>query len=149
MRSPTPGYLVWRLSVTWRTAVDAAIAHLDLTHARYSLLSTLRGMNDEGRVPTQREIADHTGLDPIYVSKLARTLADQGFLRRTTDPHDSRAVRLLITDRGTEVIDPAIAIVRALQDDLLAPLGGVGSPATAEFTRTLALLLDRPREDPS
>jgi hypothetical protein len=40
---PTPGYLVWRLATKLRTAVDSAVGPLGLTHAQYSVLSTLRG----------------------------------------------------------------------------------------------------------
>ena len=30
----TPGFLVWRLSMKWRVAVDRAVAPLGLTHAQ-------------------------------------------------------------------------------------------------------------------
>jgi hypothetical protein len=46
---PTPGYLVWRLSMKWRVAVDRALAPLGLTHAQYVLLASLYGMEREGR----------------------------------------------------------------------------------------------------
>jgi len=65
-----PGYLVWRLAMKWRVAVDRALAPLGLTHAQYVLLASLYGMKQP---PTQRELADHTGLEALYVSKLART----------------------------------------------------------------------------
>ena len=54
---PTPGYLVWRLSMKWRVAVDRALAPLGLTHAQYVLLASLYGMERAGRRPTQRDLA--------------------------------------------------------------------------------------------
>jgi MarR family transcriptional regulator, organic hydroperoxide resistance regulator len=78
----TAGYLVWRLSMKWRAAVDAAVAPLGLTHAQYSVLASLRGMTYAGQRPSQRELADHTGLDPIYISKLARALEKSGVVAR-------------------------------------------------------------------
>lgn len=68
----TPGFLVWRLSMKWRVAVDRAVAPLGLTHAQYSLVASLYGMHRTGLRPSQRQLADHTGLEPLYVSKLAR-----------------------------------------------------------------------------
>ena len=65
---PTPGYLVWRLSMKWRVAVDRAVAPLGLTHAQYVLLASLYGMEREGRRPTQRELADHLGLDESTIA---------------------------------------------------------------------------------
>ena len=65
--APTPGFLVWRLSTKWRTAVDGRWP-LGLTHAQYSLISSLLAMHERGLKPSQRELADHTGLEPLYVS---------------------------------------------------------------------------------
>lgn len=70
----TPGFLVWRLSMKWRVAVDRAVAPLGLTHAQYSLVASLHGMQRSGLRPSQRHLADHTGLEALYVSKLARAL---------------------------------------------------------------------------
>lgn len=139
---PTPGFLVWRLSMKWRVAVDRALAPLGLTHAQYSLLASLRGMEKAGRQPTQRELADHSGLEALYVSKLARTLEADGLIERTRDVQDTRAVRLGLSNRGREDVKAAIEVVHAVLDRLVAPLGGLDSDATDEFSRQVRLLLD-------
>src|SRR5208283_458723 len=118
----TPGYLVWRLSMKWRTAVDSAVAPLGLTHAQYTVLSSLRGVTRLGNSPSQRELAGHTGLDPIYISKLARALEKTGLIERVPDANDTRAVRLTITKEGISVIDRAIVIVRDLLEQLTSAL---------------------------
>lgn len=141
---PTPGHLVWRLSMKWRVAVDRALAPVGLTHAQYVLLSSLYGLGREGRRPSQRELAEHTGLEPLYVSKLARSLEADGLIERVRDPDDSRAVRLGLSDRGDETVRPAIATVQRLLDRLLAPLGGRDDPRTAALVRDLTALLDVP-----
>ncbi|MYS83348.1 MarR family winged helix-turn-helix transcriptional regulator [Embleya scabrispora] len=140
----TPGFLVWRLSMKWRVAVDRAIGPLGLTHAQYSLLGSLYGMERSGRRPSQRELADHTGLEALYVSKLARALESAGVIERTRDATDSRAIRLALTEHGREVTGRAIAIVRDLHEQFLAPLGGPGSPRSRAFAAELAALLDAP-----
>lgn len=142
--SKTPGYLVWRLANKWRVAVDRALAPLGLTHAQYVFLASLFGMAREGRLPSQRELADETGLEALYVSKLARGLDADGLIQRTRDTVDTRTVRLTLTDRGREVVEPAIAEVAVLLDRLLAPLGGRDGERTSAFVRDLALLLDTP-----
>lgn len=141
---PTPGFLVWRLSMKWRVAVDRALAPLGLTHAQYSLLAPLFGMQRAGEQPSQRRLADHTGLEPLYVSKLARAAESAGLVQRTVDPADTRAVRLSLTAEGLAVTRQAIAIVRELHDRLLAPLGGLHGRRTAVFTRQLTSLLAVP-----
>src|SRR5882672_7682555 len=92
--SPTIGSLVWRLSMKWRAVLDRAVAPLGLTHAQYSLLASLYGLTRSGARPSQRELADFSGLEPMYVSKLARTLERAGLVERSENPSDPRAVEL-------------------------------------------------------
>lgn len=142
----TPGFLVWRLSMKWRVAVDRAVAPLGLTHAQYSLVASLYGMQRSGERPSQRRLADHTGLEPLYVSKLARALESAGLLERTRDPRDPRAVQLALTEQGRVVTRRAIEVVHGLLQQLLGPLGGLDSARTREFARELTALLDAPLE---
>jgi DNA-binding MarR family transcriptional regulator len=142
--APTPGFLVWRLSMKWRTAVDRSVAELGLTHAQYSLLAALHGMQRAGLQPSQRQLADQTGLEPIYVSKLVQALSHAGLLERRSDPHDARAVQLTLTRRGRDTAERAIGIVLELQQQLTAPIGGVRSTRTRAFVRELETLLAAP-----
>ncbi|MFJ6569107.1 MarR family winged helix-turn-helix transcriptional regulator [Streptomyces sp. NPDC091292] len=148
LEGATPGYLVWRLSMKWRVAVDRALAPLGLTHAQYVLLSSLFGMRRAGLHPSQRELADHTGLEALYVSKLARSLESDGLVERTRDPADTRAIRLALTERGEAAVRPALTAVQALVDQLLDPLGGQDTRRTATFVHDLTTLLNAPL-DPS
>lgn len=145
--SPTTGYLVWRLSIKWRAAVDRALAPLGLTHAQYSLLASLYGLSRSGARPSQRELSDYCGLEPMYVSKLARALEGGGLVERAGNPADPRAVQLTLTERGVAVIVPAISRVAELQEELTAPIGGTGSERNRELSRTLKALLRDTRGD--
>jgi DNA-binding MarR family transcriptional regulator len=146
---PAAGAVVWRLATKWRVAVDRALAPLDLTHAQYVLLAALYGLDRAGRQPSQRELADETGLEALYVSKLARTLEAKGALARGRDPHDTRAVRLTLTQSGRDSTRSAMRTVQELLERLLAPLGGRASDRTAALVRDLAELLDTPLDPPS
>lgn len=128
----------------WRVAVDRAVAPLGLTHAQYALMASLYGMSRTGLQPSQRRLADHTGLEPLYVSKLARALEGAGLVARTRDPADPRAMQLSLTEQGRDVTRRAIKVVQGLLDQLLEPLGGQVSPRTRQFTRELTTLLDAP-----
>jgi DNA-binding MarR family transcriptional regulator len=141
---PTPGFLVWRLANKWRVAVDRAVAPLGLTHAQYSLVASLYDMQSTGERPSQRRLADHTGMEALYVSKLARALESAGLIERTRDPRDPRAVQLALTEQGRAVTRRAIAVVRELLEQLLEPLGGLDAARTRAFTDELTTLLDVP-----
>jgi DNA-binding MarR family transcriptional regulator len=143
---PTTGYLVWRLSTKWRAGVDRIVAPLGLTHAQYALLASLYGLSRTGSRPSQRQLADFSGLEPMFVSKLARALEGGGLLERTGNPADPRAVQLALTDRGVDVVVQAIAMVATFQGELLAPLGGAGSARHRQLDEALQILL---REAPN
>jgi DNA-binding MarR family transcriptional regulator len=139
--SPTTGYFMWRVVLKWRAAVDRGVAPLGLTHAQYSLLAALYGQSRTGVRPSQRELADFTGLEPMYISKLARALEDAGWIERDPHPEDPRAVQLRITPQGLKTVTRAIRVVGELEDQMLAPLGGASSQASAELRAMLHTLL--------
>jgi DNA-binding MarR family transcriptional regulator len=143
----TTGHLLWRLTSKWRAAVDRAVAPLGLTHAQYSLLASLYGLSRTGARPSQRQLADFSGLDAIYVSKLARTLQQSGLITRIEHPGDPRAVQLALTDHGADVVVRAVGIVRDLHEDLTAPIGGTASPRGRALADTLRTLLHESNGD--
>jgi MarR family transcriptional regulator, organic hydroperoxide resistance regulator len=134
---PTTGYLLWRLTTKLRTGVDRILAPLGLTHAQYTLLASLYGFSRSGAQPSQRELADWTGLEPIFVSKLARALEETGLIQRTKHPADPRAVQLRLTDHGADIAQRAIAIVHTYQEEFTAPIGGTRSQQSRDLVRTL------------
>lgn len=138
---PTPGYLVWRLSMKLRTSVDTLLSPLNLTHAQYVVLSSLRGLTRGGQSPTQRGLADHAGLDPIYISKLVRTLETAKLVSRVKDQKDSRAVRLTVTKNGALLADRAIPLVHDMLTNFMLPLGGMDSKRARVFVSELETLL--------
>src|SRR5215207_5509608 len=138
---PSMGYLVWRLAMRWRGELDRALAPLGLTGASYAVLASLHALSGRGTQPSQRELADFTGLEPMYVSKLARMLAGAGMLKRADDPSDTRALRLRITDRGVAAVDAGRGVVLELEERRLAPLGGRLSRASLALHDALLELL--------
>jgi DNA-binding MarR family transcriptional regulator len=80
----------------------------------------------------------------MYTSKLARALERGGLVARTDNPDDPRAVQLTFTERGAEVVVGAMAIVRELQEHMLAPLGGSQSAQSIALREALQALLKSP-----
>src|SRR5207244_4271170 len=104
----------------------------------------LYGMSRAGRRPSQRELADLTGLDAVYISKLVRALERAGFVERSTSSADSRAVELSLTVQGVTTVRTATQTVSQLRDQLTKPLGGNDGTRTAELAGMLRELLDVP-----
>lgn len=142
IKYPTIGSLVWRLALRWRTEVDRAVAPFGLTHAQYSALASLYSMSTRGTAPTQRELAQYTGLQAIFLSKLLKALESQGLVSRRQDKDDARANRLALTSAGSTTIGLAMPVVAALDRRMTEQLGGDGR--TDELVRMLRTLLEQP-----
>ncbi|MBO0865274.1 MAG: hypothetical protein J2P16_09410, partial [Mycobacterium sp.] len=71
---PSTGYLVWRLAMKWRAELDRTLAPMGITSAQYAVLAAAAAHTSSGDQPSQRELADFVGLEPMFVSKLARAL---------------------------------------------------------------------------
>jgi len=138
------GYLIWRLSMRWRAAMDRALAPMGLTQAQYSVLAPLYSMSRAGARPSQRELADLTGLDAVYISKLVRALEREGFVTRSPKAADPRAVELSLTEQGAAALQEAVKVVSELRQRLTEPLGGTAGARTAQLAEMLRQLLDAP-----
>lgn len=146
---PLTGHYIWRISVRLRTAMDRALAPLALTSIQYSLLGSLLQLGRTGRAPSQRELADFSGLEPMYVSKIIRSLERAGLVERTPNPRDPRAFALAPTASGIARFQQARPVVKALHGDFMAPLGPPEAPARRAFVEGLHLLLAGGQDDPS
>ena len=138
------GFLIWRLSMRWRAAMDHVLAPLGLTQAQYAVLAPLGSMARGGTRPSQRELSELTGLDAVYISKLVRALERGGMVTRSPHPADPRAVELALTEHGAVILDKASELVYQLRDQLTRPLGGNEGTGTVELAAVLRQLLDEP-----
>ena len=68
------------------------------------------------------ELADHLGIVPRSVTTVIDALEEAGLVRREVDPHNRRAIRLHLTDRGLSVRDDMREARRGAAEDLFAPL---------------------------
>lgn len=125
----------------WRAAMDRTLAPLGLTHAQFVVLANLSALARAGRRPSQRELADLTGLEPIYMSKLARALEKAGLVDRPVAEDDPRAVRLTITDRGRDIATEAIQLVHAKHAEQTEAIGGPDGTQDRALRDTLLTLL--------
>lgn len=136
----SPGFLLWRTTLSWQRSIRAALAPHDLTHVQFVLLASLWWLQDHGgEPPTQAQLAGLAGADPMMASQVIRKLAARGLLERHLDPADSRARRLRLTTSGSALLAGALADVERADDAYFAALG----PDRPSFLAGLARLSAR------
>ncbi len=118
--SDSPGFLLWRVTLAWQRAVTAVLRGHDLTHVQFALLANVWWLSEQQGQPTQQQLAQHAGTDPMMTSQVVRTLAAKGLLTRLTDPADSRARRVGLTEPGRAVLARALPEVEAIDAEFFA-----------------------------
>jgi DNA-binding MarR family transcriptional regulator len=122
--------------------VTAALAPLGLTHVQFVLLACTWWLGRQGHQPNQLAIAAQAATDVKMTSEVLRRLESKGLIGRTTDPGDSRAKVVAVTERGAELVGRAIV---AVEEADAAFFGGV-PPALVEMLRPLAGFDGGPRD---
>jgi DNA-binding MarR family transcriptional regulator len=107
----SPGYLLWCVTLTWQRAVTAALRPLGVTHVQFVVLVSAWWLHEQGRDPSQVELARHAAIDVKMTSQVVRTLEGKGLLTRDPDPADGRIRRLRPTDAGAALARRAVVVV--------------------------------------
>jgi DNA-binding MarR family transcriptional regulator len=133
----SPGFLLWRVTLSWQRQMRAALAPHDLTHVQFVLLASLWWLQEHGTAPpTQAQLAEQAGTDLMMTSQVIRRLEGRALVSRDRDPADSRAWRLALTAAGGSLLAGALAGVEAADQAYFAALGADGDA----FRRGLAAL---------
>jgi DNA-binding MarR family transcriptional regulator len=137
----SPGFLLWHVTLRWQRDIAAALAPLDLTHVQFVLLATAWWLNSQGTDPNQLTLARQAGTDVKMTSEVLRKLEAKGLIQRDVDAADTRAKRLHVTDRGTELAVQALAAVETADAEFFRPIAD--SAALLAMLRPLAHRNDR------
>jgi MarR family transcriptional regulator, lower aerobic nicotinate degradation pathway regulator len=125
-------WLVGRASLHAQRLLHRRFAEHELRKQHYAVLRSLADVGSAAQGP----LADRVGIDRSDMVALVDELEAAGHVGRAPDPDDRRRKIVSITGSGAEVLDELGELVRAADDELLAPL-------TDEERRTLVELLTR------
>ena len=124
----SPGFLLWRVTLRWQRAMVGALRPLGLTHVQFVLLASAWWLTRvAGEKPSQRRLAEHAATDPMMTSQVLRVLESRGLVTRAADPHDSRALRLAVTEHGARLAVEAVRLVEAADAEFFRAAGDRGS----------------------
>lgn len=91
---------------------------MGLTHPQYLVMLAL-WENEPLRV---NELSRLLQLDPGTLSPLLKRLEASGYVRRERDPHDERALAVVLTEKGRALREDALNIPPAIVERLGLPL---------------------------
>ncbi|MBV9747338.1 MAG: MarR family transcriptional regulator, partial [Acetobacteraceae bacterium] len=132
------GFRLWHLKHAWSRRLEAALAPLGLTYLQFVMLRAADRLARHGERPSQARLAEVLATDRMLVSKVLRLLTQKGLIVRPVHPEDARAVEIVITEAGRQVLRAARPIAQAAQDEFF---GRLGPERLNEFDKMLDELL--------
>lgn len=109
----------------WRAELAIALAPVDMTPPQFFVVSALLHTQTHGRPgPTQKELADRTGIDVNTTSQVLRGLERREIVHRAPHPTDSRAITLSLTETGLALARLCTREARALNRRYFAGVDG-------------------------
>lgn len=106
----SPGFLLWHVSTSWRSDIEAVLKLLDLTHPQFVVLATLGWLTKNGERVSQAAIGKMAGLDPNTASQIIRGLEIKRLIKRVASV-DTRVKNPLLTSKGSQTLVKALPAV--------------------------------------
>lgn len=117
----SPGFLLWHISTSWRSSIEAVLKTLDLTHPQFVVLATTGWLTKEGSLTTQSAIAKMAGLDPNTASQVIKGLEQKKLIKRDRSS-DGRAKNVSLTSEGDAKLSLALPSVEKADAEFFSPL---------------------------
>lgn len=95
-------------------------AGFDLTPVQFAALDAIHA----NPATDQARVAEMIAYDRATIGGVIDRLEQKGWIRRVVSERDRRARELSLTAKGRRVLAALLPIVRELQEEILAPLGG-------------------------
>lgn len=106
----SPGFLLWHISTSWRSSIEAILKPIGLTHPQFVVLAALGWLTRKGDRVTQAAIGKMAGLDPNTISQIIRGLEQKELIIREASS-DARAKNPVLTHEGSKILTQALPAV--------------------------------------
>ncbi|MBP6870303.1 MarR family transcriptional regulator [Candidatus Babeliales bacterium] len=108
----SPGYLLLKVSLEWRSMIEDALKQFDLTHPQFIILATAAWLTQGHEKISQIDISRTVGLDPNTTSQILRGLEKKKLIKRTRSLNE-RSKSPILTTIGLDVLTQALPAVEA------------------------------------
>ena len=109
------GFVLWRLVHRYQRELDRALAHLDVTHLQFTILTLAAWLGRSGEPVSQADLARFGDVHPMQVSHMLKTLEDKGMVDRPRSESDVRAKQISVTSGGLATLRRALPIAIDVQ----------------------------------
>lgn len=119
----SPGFLLWQLTNLWQQRIRSTLATLHITHVQFVLLTSIAWLADTEVAVSQVTLSRHAHTDIMMTSEVVRTLEKKGLVTREVHPRDPRAKVVMLTAEGQQIVQKAVPLVEAADEQFFKELG--------------------------
>jgi DNA-binding MarR family transcriptional regulator len=134
---------VGRLARHLERARRSAFAASDLELWEFDVLSALRRAGEPYQL-SPKSLLQQTLVSSGTMTNRIDRLVERELVERRSDPGDGRGILVVMTERGRDRVDTAIALLLQDESELLAALTGVERDRLSTLLRKLSLDFDEP-----
>jgi DNA-binding MarR family transcriptional regulator len=116
------GLLFIRVYNKWHSIISQELRNLGITHPQFVVLTTLNFLSQSDDNVTQVSIAKLADMDVMSASQILRGLEKKDFIKRTTNPQDSRANSVILLPKGQEMVRLSLPIVEKIDAEFFGAL---------------------------
>lgn len=121
--------------------IGEAIKPIGITPYAWRIIFVLRSFGAK----SIKELSEETLIEASVLSRLVRSLEENGFVRRKKDPHDQRYVLIDLTPTGVETYERIIPIV---MNQLQSALKGLTRNDVENLNRIIKVMKDNVYRSP-
>jgi len=111
------GVKLMHLSRAWRSELDRRLADKGLSQARWLVLIHLGHCEQP---PTQRELAEHIGIESPTLARTLDALEHSGLIERQPCKKDRRVNKVLLTSQANELVQSLEEIACKVREEIFA-----------------------------
>ena len=132
------GLLIWQTSNLWQSRLRNKISKYNISFNEYLIIETIYNLSKYLIDISQVDIVKHSFIDKSVVSAKLTLLNRKKLIKKMT-PNDNRSNKLILTNKGINIIEKIIEEVIATENDFFSKL----NQETFNFINSLKLLLGK------
>lgn len=105
------GYLLWQISNLRQRKINALLNEIEITYPQFIILAGIHWLKREHKIVNQVLLIHFTKMDKSVVSSILKLLEKKEIVLRQTDPDDTRAKTLELSNKGSVKLDKAMKII--------------------------------------
>ncbi|MBO5715342.1 MAG: MarR family transcriptional regulator, partial [Clostridia bacterium] len=104
-----------RIGRLHRTVFERNISKMGIHHSQHHLLMYIA---KEKEIPSQKQIAEKFGITSAAVARSLKSLEAEGYIQRSNVEDDNRFKRIIITDKGREIIEKSHQLFEEIDNSM-------------------------------